>query len=504
MVESAESNNKKKGVKGGGVLYVGQEQDTLEGGFNEFQSLRGTLVDLRLFDLFLSTDQMRSYTTCHTLPSIPPPVVDFSNVSGDFEVSTVDVEEVDVAPLCHQREAFDLIFPEMRHFKEGELLCRILGGELKLPLSYEENYNLFIQAAPYADRCSDGVADTLWLGLRANMEKQYWHGLSTATSLNFSNFAQKRGSSIEEPEVCVTFKGSRDIVSSSYGAWVPRSCTLERCIACHFHRLPFVRIRGLCGKSEFDREYYLMDVNQTVGFSGVYYSLITKVPPTNNSSGNFGFWRITRYDKPFVTATLPMTSPTHYPTGLNTWTITNDVCGRTEVTLRMTSCKDQQFSCNDGTCIHLHQRCDMEVNCPDDSDEVNCSFVVLPEGYNDMTPPPRADPSSPINVSLHIHIFSIRAFDLTGFNYVCELEVRIAWNDMRVQFHHLNDAEFLNAIHLGDTNKPWMPEVEFFGDAFTTSDVEVRRSLLVAQRATGPLPDNDENLLEGEHEGPYS
>ncbi|KAK3851260.1 hypothetical protein Pcinc_042080 [Petrolisthes cinctipes] len=306
----------------------------------------------------------------------------------------------------------------MRLFQEGELLCRILGGVLKLPLSREENYNLFIQAAPYAGGCGDGIGDTLWLGLRANMKEQFWHGLTTITnSLNFSNFAQNRGLPIEEPEVCVTFKGSRDIMPSSYGTWVPRTCNLERCIACHFHRLPFVRIRGLCAKSEFDREYFLVDVNQTVGFSGVYYSLITKFPPTNNSSGNFGFWRITR-----------MTSPL--------------------------------LQCHDASSTHR--------------------------------------PIQPVNVSLHIDIFSIRAFDLTGFNYVCELQVRIGWNDMRVTFHHLNNAEFLNAIHLSDTNKPWMPEVEFFGDAFTASDVQVRRSLLVAQRATGPLPDNDENLVEDE------
>ncbi|XP_045616941.2 uncharacterized protein [Procambarus clarkii] len=487
-------------VHGGGQLYIGQEQDTLGGGFNEFQSLRGSLVDLRVYDEILTTNQLKSYTSCQVLDNSSVPILDFSNIEQDYKVSNVEIEHVGSDLVCDQQEAFDLIFPEARLFQEGELLCRILGGTLKVPIDRQENTNLFTLAAPYAAGCSDGVGDTIWLGVKGNESGQYWQHFASRAPISYSNFEQNRGLPIEEPEVCVTFKGSRSILPFAYGNWVPRSCTVERCIACHFEELPFVRIRGLCGKSEFDRKYFLLQVNNTVVFIGAYYSLITKhlISKNNTHAGNFGYWQITRYDKSSVSAMLTMKSPTHYPTGLNQWSINNDVCGESDVTLRMTSCKDQQFSCDDGTCIRLHQRCNMEVNCPDGSDEVSCRFLVLPKGYNKMTPPPRRDRSTPVNVSLHVQMLSVRAFDLTGFNFVCELEVRIAWNDVRIKFHHLNEAEFLNTIHLTDDQKPWMPKVEFFGDAFTSSDVTERRSLLVAKRATEPLPDNDENLGEDE------
>ncbi|KAG7168409.1 Very low-density lipoprotein receptor-like 1 [Homarus americanus] len=485
-------------VEGGGQLYIGQEQDTLGGGFNEFQSLRGSLVDVRVYDQFLNTTQLKIYTTCNTLDDLPDAILDFSNITEDYEISKVEVQEANVDGLCQRHESFDLIFPEVRLFEEGELLCRILGGTLTVPLNRDDNMNLFSLAAPYAEGCGDGVGDTLWLGVKGNETGQYWQDVASRATVVYSNFEQNRGLPIEEPDVCVTFKGSRDIVPFAYGNWVPRPCNLERCISCHFEQLPFVRIRGLCAKSEFDRKYFLLQVNKTVVFMGAYYSLITRPPRNNSQSGDFGVWQITRYDKPFLSATLTMKSPTHYPTGLNKWTVSNDVCGKSEITLRMTSCRDEEFSCDDGSCIRLNQQCNMEANCPDGSDEVNCRFLVLPHGYNKMTPPPRKNPSTPVNVSLHILMLSVRAFDLTGFNFVCELEVRIAWKDTRIKFHHLNDAEFLNTIHLTDEQEPWMPTVEFFGDAYTTSDVEVRRSLLVAKRATGPLLDNDENLREGE------
>ncbi|XP_053647998.2 uncharacterized protein [Cherax quadricarinatus] len=487
-------------VHSGGKLYIGQEQDTLGGGFNEFQSLRGSLVDLRVYNSILTTDQMKNYTSCQAPDNSSVPILDFYNITRKFEVRNVEIEQVSSELICEQREEFDIIFPEPRLFQEGELLCRILGGTLKVPISKEDNRKLFLLAESYTTGCSDGVGDILWLGVKGNESSQTWQHFASRAPILYSNFEQNSGQPIEEPEVCVTFKGSRSIVSYAYGKWVPRPCNLERCIACHFEELPFVRIRGLCGKSEFDREYFLLQDNNTVVFIGAYYSFITKHLPTKNStfSGNFGYWHITRYDKLSITAKLTMKSPTHYPTGLNKWIISNDVCGEQEVTLRMTSCKDQQFSCDDGTCIRLRERCDMEVNCPDGSDEVSCRFLVIPEGYNKMTPPPRRDPSTPINVYLHVQMLSVRAFDLTGFNFVCELEVRIAWHDVRIKFHHLNEAEFLNTIHLTEEQEPWMPKVEFFGDAFTTSDVSERRSFLVAKRVTQPLPDNDENLGEDE------
>lgn len=143
----------------------------------------------------------------------------------------------------------------------------------------------------------------------------------------------------------------------------------------------------------------------------------------------------------------------------------------------------------------------MEVNCPDGTDEAGCHVLDLPHGYNKMAPPPRPRRESPVPVALHVTMLSVRSFDLTGFKFVCELEVRLSWHDERLTLRHLHNGDALNAVHLKDDSEPWMPQIEFFGDAFTSSDVETRRSLLLARRAASPLPDNEENLWEGEAGG---
>lgn len=489
-------------VAGGGQLFVGQEQDAPGGGFNEFQSLRGTVAALRLYGAALTLDQTRAFTSCQTLNTMEQPLLDFSNVTEDFEVSGATLTAA--PPSCGaQAAAFHKVFPEQRLFREAEQLCRVLGGAMSVPSSAEENAAILELAAAGAASCGDGTGDTLWLGVRGDQRRQEWQD-AAGTPVAYSNFDQRRGLTIEAPEVCVAFKGSRAVVGAARGSWVPRRCDLERCAACHFTTLPLLRVRGLCAKSEFDKEYFLLTEGDggggSVALSGVFYSLLTKLPPADNDSltGDFGLWRLSRYGKPAVTATLALASPTQYPTGLNTWTFTNDVCGRGEARLRVTSCVRGQFSCDDGSCVDLARRCDMELNCPDGTDEVGCRVLDLPLGYNRMAPPPRPSPHSPVPVALHVTMLSVRSFDLTGFKFVCELEVRVSWHDERLKLHHLHRRDTLNAVHLQEGHEPWMPQVEFFGDAFTSSDVETRRSQLLARRAAPPLPDNEENLWEGE------
>ncbi len=96
---------------------------------------------------------------------------------------------------------------------------------------------------------------------------------------------------------------------------------------------------------------------------------------------------------PNVVAYLNETDIVPYPFGTHKWFIYNDTCSvRGRAALRMmsfTSCNETEFSCSDGKCIPLHQRCDGITHCGDRSDEVNCERLISHSAYlKSLSPPP--------------------------------------------------------------------------------------------------------------------
>lgn len=49
--------------------------------------------------------------------------------------------------------------------------------------------------------------------------------------------------------------------------------------------------------------------------------------------------------------------------------------------ITISTCFDNEFTCNHGGCIDLDKKCDLEPDCEDKSDEAFCSNIVIPEGY---------------------------------------------------------------------------------------------------------------------------
>ncbi|XP_042212751.1 uncharacterized protein LOC121859852 [Homarus americanus] len=484
-------------IRPGGSLFFGQDQDSVGAFFSEFQSLSGLLMDVKIYDMFFTSQQIIKFTMCENFINVYPPIVDFSNINEDFSVSNVDIGVI-TGGYCNKARDFDLIFPELRVFEDGELLCHIVGGELKVPVDDMDNMRLFNKSLVYAEHCGEGTSETLWLGVKGNVATQKWYHYRNNTPINYSKFDKDNGLPIVHPDTCLVFTGSKETTPELYSTWVSYDCEQEMCTVCHFQQVRLLKMRGLCQQSQFDRDYFVTHDQSSLSFTGVYYSEITKHKPNLTVSlSDFGYWILTRLDKPHITAILHMESPSHYPLGLNNWVVDNDVCGEMEITLLITSCEDRKFSCFEGTCIDLELRCDMEADCPDGSDEINCDFLQLPKEYDKLNPPSRIERGEPIKVHLHITMLSMRHIDLSNFKFTCEIELQLHWIDKRLEFHHLNLAETLNIID-DMSNMPWVPLFEILGDGDTTSDIVTRREHLRVRRFSNPLLDNDENLYEDE------
>ena len=74
--------------------------------------------------------------------------------------------------------------------------------------------------------------------------------------------------------------------------------------------------------------------------------------------------------------------------------------------LSITGCSEDEFTCNDGSCVDMETRCDRKANCQDISDEKNCKIVSF-----DPTKYVKDNPPQPI-LGDKVHVIKIKQFKM--------------------------------------------------------------------------------------------
>ena len=163
-------------------------------------------------------------------------------------------------------------------------------------------------------------------------------------------------------------------------------CTMKKCTGCeinHSHEnTDKLKLRGLCSYSAFDKTYQVhYDPDTQIYYKGSGKSII-------QFDFEQKYWVLKNVNNPNVTAIcrVPFKS---LAIGNHDWNISGENnCKDGIIPLSLTSCNEDEFTCNDGLCINLTQRCDGKVDCKDDSDELNCDVVEIGETYNKLLAPP--------------------------------------------------------------------------------------------------------------------
>lgn len=163
----------------------------------------------------------------------------------------------------------------------------------------------------------------------------------------------------------------------------------------------------------------------------------------------------------------------HYPFGTNPWRLMSDACGLpagTIVNLTLSECGKGMFTCEDGTCISLQQRCDLRVDCLDQSDEHYCILVDVPSNYQINIPPSPATMNGSLDIDFTVNVISFPSVATQDLTFVTTFQLLLGWRDSRLNYFNLKTDRTLNMLSKESMKKIWTPLVFFrnaHGNVFT-------------------------------------
>ena len=235
-------------------------------------------------------------------------------------------------------------------------------------------------------------------------------------------------------------------------AFSPSNCM------CKFESTPILKLRGLCKNTNVDTSYTVKNVNGNIVYFGVAGTRI-------EFSGQ---WMISV--NMLNTSALTSADEESFVLGRHSWIFTDESVKCKEQSphtrgLKMTRCSEGEFTCGNGDCIVMEERCDQVADCTDESDEVDCSVLVTKKNYNKKVPPftiARTNGRSIVPVQLNVSIDLLKIVDMEETNHKIDFQFKITleWRENeRVLYYNLKEHTSLNALSDSDIKKLWLPLV---------------------------------------------
>ena len=236
---------------------------------------------------------------------------------------------------------------------------------------------------------------------------------------------------------------------------------------CRYPIQPLIRLRGRCsvpGQRSVDN---LFSPKQLPGSPGNMLHL-GNVATRIEYNDTVSQWVLT--DALSGLSARSLATKSSYALGRHQWTISNDTneCGKGKTyttSWKLTGCKEEgEFTCDDGQCVKMEERCDLVPDCRDQSDEKNCQLVILNDNYDKNFPPidrARDGGIIPREVNISIALMNIRKIDEKGQTIRLQLQISLSWRERRAMYQNLKKKSVLNALTAEDVSRIWLPLIVF-------------------------------------------
>ena len=263
-------------------------------------------------------------------------------------------------------------------------------------------------------------------------------------------------------------------------AWGEMECSsYNKGCPCQYSHQPVLLLRGACPYNEFDKRYTPKQAASSPADLLLLGQYATRIQYNDTSSQ----WVVT--DTSTGVSAISRSSKLSYVLGKHEWIVSGDVyqChkGQPYTTyLKLSGCSPEgEFTCNDGQCVTMGQRCNQIPNCRDKSDEEDCQLLFLERNYNKKVPPivpTGGDDFQQAKVGISISLLKIVSMEEVQHKIDLQFEITLEWKEIRATYHNLKEETSLNALTDKEIESLWLPYV-IYDNTDMKEAVELKREV---------------------------
>ena len=424
--------------------------------------LIGKITDIHVWSRELSKKEMENWALCLSYPTADI----FSYDVDKLIVKDLLTKYEEKSLICAQNEAKNSMsfMIQEKGFTYWQIAqyCSNLGAKMSIAHSNAKATELVARLKDLQGVCGN----KMYTGHKLNNKTSRFTSISGVELLTLDKWLEGEPNNFGGKEDCVELKVHNLYGSEKWGLNDVR-CDKQKCPSCELHEYQQLQFRGVCsdGGIPIDTQFYVPPRNKSESVMEIMGYVSSKIRWNMISKS----WEIV---DTFSNDVIAMTNDTiAFPLGANNWYFTNGKCSdgvgnpfrRMNLHLKT---DDDKFCCTDGFCIDWSLRCDNIPNCRDESDEYNCSVLIIPNDY-DETKQPLLKNSLMVfesyttelknDINVRITILEIFNFDEEKSTITLKYKLLREWSDNRLYFRDLSLDDTQNGI---DIKNIWYPRFE--------------------------------------------